>query len=419
MTMQKLICFILSFCILCNIPIIQIFAEQNTIKWHNITLTPSPYAEQDFDRSNDVKFYTQHTVYGKDVKRIAYIIENNTELEVNYDYHDELEVFLNGEWYQIPLQRYIDDIAITLRANGKIGDVFYWDEEQYQLPEGKYRIIKQLNDFVGGVAGEFGKRRYYAVFEIGDSRYTNDMPYGYDKLENLPKEYTQQIAIKNDDVVLIEGGKSINTGNIQYFIEDVALGLPSFLRITRYLKNGDVLITDLEYRNQTGGFEYGYYYTCDSTRTQNNTGITTEVYPYIITDGNNAYLSNWISWESKQKYQGESVKYLFSKSNGQSVENAIKQIEYSMEKRMNRQFAEYKMVKRGKEYHDCANYYFRKEEDTEYILEMERNKGRKNPQITDIKWYDEGKFLINLISDDREQYYNVLYDIRYKSVTEC
>ena len=77
-----------------------------------------------------------------------------------------------------------------------------------------------------------------------------------------------------------------------------------------------MIITDLEYTNWgsawTKGFGYEYYYTCDSTRTKNNT-IATEVYPYMITDGNNAYLSHWSSWENKQKYQGESVKYLFSK----------------------------------------------------------------------------------------------------------
>ena len=59
--MKKLICLILSLCILCNIPIIQIFAEQieqNTIKWHNITLTPSPYTEKDFDNSGSVKLRT-------------------------------------------------------------------------------------------------------------------------------------------------------------------------------------------------------------------------------------------------------------------------------------------------------------------------------------------------------------------------
>ncbi len=395
---------------------------QHTIMWNDMELKSTKYSKQDFDRSNDVEFYTQHTVYDKDIKRIAYMIENHTALELNYGYHDKLEVFLNGEWYEIPLHRDIDDTAMTLRANGKIGDVFYWNKEEYDLPEGKYRMIKELNDFVDGVAGEFGKRRYYAVFEIGDSQYTNDTPYGYDKLEHLPKEYTQQMAIKNDDVVLIEGGKSINTGNIQYFMEDVALGLPSFLRITRYLKNGDVIITDLEYTNWgsawTKGFGYEYYYTCDSTRTKNNT-IATEVYPYMITDGNNAYLSHWSSWENKQKYQGESVKYLFSKSNGQLAENAIKQIENDMKERMNTQGAEYKMLKRGKEYHDCDTFYFRKEKSTEYILQMERNKGRKNPQITDIKWYDEGKFLIKLVSDDRKEGYRALYDIRYKSVTEC
>lgn len=166
MTMKKLICSILSLCILCNIPIIQIFAEQieqNTIKWHNITLTPSPYTEKDFDNSGAVTLRTEYSKYNYDVENITYIFQNNTAMSPTFGIDTELEIYLNEQWYQIPLYRSIDDVGFTLNAKSEAKNMFEWNIEDYDLSEGKYRMIKELSDMQYGKMGAFGKKKYYAA----------------------------------------------------------------------------------------------------------------------------------------------------------------------------------------------------------------------------------------------------------------
>lgn len=324
--MKKLIGAIIIMCVI-GMSLLQVFAEQNTISWNGMELKPSKYTEQDFDKSGDVEFYTEHTVYDKNIEKIAYIFENHTGLKAIYGYDDELEVFLNGQWYNIPLQRCIDDVGISLSPNGKSGDLFYWNIEKYNLTKGKYRIIKPLSDTSYGKQGEFGERRYYAIFEIGNSVYTKDTPYGYEQLQHLPKDYTKEMAIQNHDVVLIEGKKTENTEVINEFIEKTRLRIPALLRITRYLKNGDVVITDVEYKQGENTYSYEYFYT---ERGKEN---ETKIYPYIITNGDDVYLSNWESWALKEKYQGQTGQYFFSKADN---ENAVKQIEVITETRKGR-----------------------------------------------------------------------------------
>ena len=164
--MKKLICVLILLCMLFGINIVQVFAEQNTIIWQNMKLTQSKYNEIDFDKSGDVTFHTEYNTYNKDVKEIKYIFENHTGMKATYGYDTELEVFVNGKWYEIFLTRCIDDVGIVLEGNGKSEETFQWNLEGYDLPEGKYRIIKQLSDREYGQLGVFGERKYYAEFEI-------------------------------------------------------------------------------------------------------------------------------------------------------------------------------------------------------------------------------------------------------------
>lgn len=361
-------------------------------------LTQSKYNAIDFDESSDVTFHTEYDVYDKEVEKIKYIFENHTTITVSYGYDTELEVFVNGQWYEINLTRDIDDVAMILNSNKTREDVFQWNIEDYDLPEGKYRIIKQLSDRKYGQLGVFGERKYYAEFEIGKSIYTKYSPYGYEKLQKLPKEYTKKIAIKNDDVVLIEGGNTENTENIDKFIENVDLGIPAFLRITRYLKNGDILITEVEY------IKGKYIYRCDSTRTQKNIGIIKKEYPYMITDGNNVYLSNWSNWEYKQKYQGEAGEHLFSKSNGEYAVCAVENVKNIMEE-CSQGSTIYRVKIKDQE------YYFSEQKAIEQFLKLEKRKGHINTKVISIIWHDNGEFLIKAVSDDKKEEYTTVYKL--------
>lgn len=405
--MKKLVGVMIIMCIVC-MSLLQVFAEQNTITWNGMELRPSRYTEQDFDKSGDVILKMEHEVYAKDIEKIFYIFENHTDIETMYGIEADLEILLNGQWYEIPLQRCIDDVGISLHANAKSGDVFYWNTEKYNLTEGKYRIIKSLSATAYGNAREvFGSRKYYATFEIGDSIYTRSTPYGREQLQYLPKKYTKEMAIKNHDVVLVEGEKSENTEAINEFIEKTKLGIPALLRIARYLKNGDVIITDVEYKQGENTYSYEFFYREKGKENE------TKIYPYMITNGDSVYLSNWASWALKDKYQGQIGQYFFSKANN---ENAVKQIEAITETRRQRNATEYCITKRA-EMGEYIRYPFCAENDMEYVLKMQR-KEHINPKVIDIIWYNEKEFLIKMVSDDRKQGYTIVYNICEESIRE-
>ncbi|NDO46051.1 immunoglobulin-like domain-containing protein [Clostridium sp. MD294] len=382
-------------------------SDTNTVMWCNIELQPSKYNETDFDKSGSVVFQTEHNVYAEDIEEITYIFKNQTAKELKYGYDTEVEVFINEKWYEIPRRHDRDDAGISLNFNKKRAGIFRWsvaatdwDIREIDLPKGKYRLIKQVSDSDNsyGEYGFFGKRKYYAEFEIGKSIYTKYSPYGYEKLQRLPKEYTKKIAIKNDDVVLIEGGETENTENIKKFIENVDLGIPAFLRMTRYLKNGDILITEVEYTKGK------YIYRYDSTRTQKDIGIIKKEYPYMITDGNNVYLSNWSNWEYKQKYQGEAGEHLFSKANGECAMYAVEEVKHIMEK-YSQGSTVYRIKIKDQE------YYFSEQTAIEQVLKLEKRKGHINIEITDIIWHDNGEFLIKVVSEDRKEGYTTVYKL--------
>ena len=378
-----------------------------TAMWCGIELQPSKYNETDFDKSGAVVFQTEHNVYAEDIEEITYIFKNQTAKELKYGYDTEIEVFLKGKWYEIPRRHDRDDAGTSFNFNKKRAGIFRWsvaatdwDIREIDLPKGKYRLIKQVSDSDNsyGEYGFLGKRRYYAEFEIGNSRYTKYSPYGYEKLQKLPKEYKKTTAIRNNDVVLIEGGETENTENIEKFIENVDLGIPAFLRITRYLKNGDVIITEVEYTKGK------YIYRYDSTRAQKNIGVIKKEYPYIITDGNNVYLSNWANWEYKQKYQGEAGQYLFSKSNGEYAVYAVEEAKNIMEKHSQSDTI-YNVKIRDEE------YYFSEQKAIEQVLKSEKRKEHINTEVAGITWHDNGEFLIKVVSEDRKEGYIVLYKL--------
>ncbi len=157
-----------------GVNIMQIFAEQNVVMLNDMKLIQSEYNEADFDKSGDVTFHTEYDAYTKDVKEIKYIFENHTTMKASYGYDTDLEVFVNGQWYEINVKRSVDAVAMILDGNKTREDIFQWNIEGYDLPEGKYRIIKQLSDREYGQLGVFGERKYYAEFEIENTENIND-----------------------------------------------------------------------------------------------------------------------------------------------------------------------------------------------------------------------------------------------------
>lgn len=89
------------------------------------------------------------------------------------------------------------------------------------------------------------------IFAIGCSR--------DNKLTYSKTPYASETAIKNGDVVGIHG-KQYNTEKLEKFMENVRKGIKDKVRITTYTKEGDAIITDLEFDGKK------INYTYDNTR---------------------------------------------------------------------------------------------------------------------------------------------------------
>lgn len=122
----------------------------------------------------------------------------------------------------------------------------------------------------------------------------------YNNIENLPKDYSVESAIKDNCLVIIsKESKTYNKEILENFIKDVNNNISANIRIYQKIKAEDILITDISY-NPIGQF----IITDDHTRrkqldfTYNSQAINTnkiDIFPnntltlYTIKDSNNTY----------------------------------------------------------------------------------------------------------------------------------
>ena len=132
----------------------------------------------------------------------------------------------------------------------------------------------------------------------------------FKKLELLPDDFSLMDA-KKDGNYVIENGKVYNKNAYSEFMENVKNKVASVLRIVKETKEGDVVITDLEYMSN-GKFKVTY----DGTRDRNNEdrrSITAYRYEKIGMLGNKFYAYNGEQIVEKGKI--EDVYYLLELEN--------------------------------------------------------------------------------------------------------
>lgn len=94
-------------------------------------------------------------------------LKNETDMEILYGDSYEIQRYSDGQWYSVPY--IIDnwgfhDIAYTLKKNVLQEITVDWQVFHGSLKPGRYRIIKDMNDFRG--TGDFTKYYMGAEFEI-------------------------------------------------------------------------------------------------------------------------------------------------------------------------------------------------------------------------------------------------------------
>jgi len=240
----------------------------------------SPYSDDDFDLSGDVVLRVEHPVYDKSVTSFHYYVENNTDRELTFGAPYTIEVLRNGVWQSLPLLEDAgwNSIAYVLEAGGEWSNSFSFFAYDYEVEDGRYRLIKKIEG-----------KRYAAEFTIGESEITGENPFGYEALEELPAEL--DLASLEYDLLVNAAGEVAGGSEerVSAFLDQVALGTPAMLRIVCVGLGGEAVLYDVIYQDNH------FLWRRDATRGSNATAIEERRYAFLATDGEAVYLSDAVS----------------------------------------------------------------------------------------------------------------------------
>lgn len=247
---------------------------------------------------DSIKMSTEFPVYDKTCEYVTIIIENNSGSSVEFDSEWSLEKKVLGTWMYIPFQSNagFDSIAFNLDDGDEISNTCYISQTNGEMSNGKYRIIKVINGVIRAVE-----------FEIGKSEITAETPFGYESLGTM-EEYDYDVAVE-DGVFIINTGE--NEENMIKFMKAVQMpGRESQIRIGALNEHNELLITDI-FRSRDGAYRVTTWnqnefselrktvYASSSVikineyvETLNNI-MPTKYYSYLVTDGEQLYLSNY------------------------------------------------------------------------------------------------------------------------------
>ena len=130
-----------------------------------------------FDENQEIVLSTEYQTYNKDIMQFTYFIENMTENEFTFGKEYSLEVKLDDTWYQIPYKADAAWIAIgyILPPRASSTDTIDLSIFDYQFTDGEYRIVKSI-----------GNKYYYTTFILGQSNISQDTPFGYVDIGDVP-----------------------------------------------------------------------------------------------------------------------------------------------------------------------------------------------------------------------------------------
>lgn len=261
----------------------------------SLNLTPSAYADSDFDRSGKVLFKTEHAVIDKEMESISYTIENLSGEDLEYGEEYVLEIKSGEQWYQVPFPENYgwNALAYVLPANNISGGILNLTWMDFEYVDGDYRIVKQLGDYL-----------VKAEFSMGESEITPETPFGYKNLEDLPLAYNLDNAVE-DGVVVFGYQKSFNLERLKDFMIKAKLGLPAMVRIGFSTVEGDPIFYDLKRNVEADGREwYTLYHDSrrDAFSAKEDQIITQNNFSYLVTDGEYIYFSNYAEYMEDERF---------------------------------------------------------------------------------------------------------------------
>jgi len=243
----------------------------------------SPYGAEDFDTSGEIVLRVEHPVYDKSVTSFHYYVENHTDRELTFGAPYSIEVKKDGQWQSLPPAENVgwNDLAYLLSPMSEWSNSFSFFPYDYEVEDGLYRLIKEIEG-----------KRYAAEFSIGVSDITAEHPFGYDALEELPKQL--DLSTLEYDLLINAAGEVAGGSEerIVAFLDQVALKAPAMLRMVCEGISGEAVLYDIIYQDN--------HFLCrrDATR-----GSAEQIeqwrYAFLVTDGESVYLSDAVSLEEK------------------------------------------------------------------------------------------------------------------------
>lgn len=245
-------------------------------------LTPSSFGE--IPLSGTVRMDTQFPVYAKDIGTIQIALYNGTEETLEFGSRWQMEVYKNGTWMRIPFRENtaFHDLLYILSPGSTHVFTVHTGSLDYTLSKGTYRIVKQME-------GDFGAA-YAAEFTVGESRVGGNSPYGYVPLESLPADYD---TAYEDGVIFVNSLGQKDSTVVDAFFSQYKMGMNTQLRLASYAGNGQLILEDILCEKKLGVWRIRYLR--DETRCGGE--ITEAIYSYIVSDGEEIYLSNVPEYE--------------------------------------------------------------------------------------------------------------------------
>ncbi len=367
-----------------------------------------------FDENQEIVLSTEYQTYNKDIMQFTYFIENMTENEFTFGKEYSLEVKLDDTWYQIPYKADAAWIAIgyILPPRASSTDTIDLSIFDYQFTDGEYRIVKSI-----------GNKYYYTTFILGQSNISQDTPFGYVDIGDVPKEYSIDDA-KKDGVIIFSLDGDYNIDKIDNFFNKIERNANTMLRIMYFTEEGDPIIQDVIYENNYNG---RYHLRVDSTRDKfaaPSNEIKDSYFSYAITDNEQIYLSNCVSLDLLEKNEYLDTPYLlFDKSkllNHDAIDRITNITKNSMEHNITR-YKKFNLIG------DCYAIISDKSDNDEYFGFGYDNLGRGVIEdlidsqsivtnIYGIEWINNKQFVLLCKTSQKVEYY-AIYDIAEEKIT--
>lgn len=240
-------------------------------------VTPPETAVEDV-KEYDLTLAAEWEVYDPSVAQVWFLLQNNGDETAETGAEYALEVLADGTWQPVPFR---EDVG--------------WDMMLYLVHPGE-RLAMRMPlslfdcDFSGGGTYRVVKDGATAEFRMeAGAAVSAEQPYGFGPLEDLPDTFGADSAGERDVVFTREGVR--NGDAVGTFLEKVDLGLPCQLRTVQDFGEGAVMVIDAVYENSH--FLW---------RMWDGRGVTEQRFSYLVTDGENVYLSNGTDWASGEQY---------------------------------------------------------------------------------------------------------------------